>query len=67
MILNYLLFIANIYIKFIFVMDKDKAPQVDLSAKYNLQALHDYDFGNINFDISFGEVTEKDLERMKKE
>lgn len=48
-------------------MDKDKAPQVDLSAKYNLQALHDYDFGNINFDISFGEVTEKDLERMKKE
>jgi hypothetical protein len=40
---------------------------VDLSKKFNLQAMNDYNFGNVDFDINFGEVTEKDLEKLKKE
>ena len=40
---------------------------MDLSKKYNLQALNEYNFENINFDISFGEVSEKELERLKQE
>lgn len=49
-------------------MDKgEEYSKVDLSTKYNLQALNEYNFENIDFDINFGEVTEKDLDRMKKE
>ena len=40
---------------------------MDLSKKYNLQALNEYNFENINFDISFGEISEKELERLKQE
>ena len=40
---------------------------MDLSKKYNLQGLNEYNFENINFDISFGEVSEKELERLKQE
>lgn len=29
--------------------------------------MNDYNFDNFTFDINFGEVTEKDLDRMKKE
>jgi adenylate kinase len=29
--------------------------------------MNDYNFGNIDFDIKFGEVTEKDLDKLKKE
>lgn len=47
-------------------MDKE-AQHYELSKKYNLQAMNDYNFDNFTFDINFGEVTEKDLDRMKKE
>lgn len=46
----------------------DKESQYNqLSKKYNLQALNDYNFDNVTFDINFGDITEKDLEKMKKE
>jgi hypothetical protein len=47
-------------------MDKE-AQYLELSKKYNLQALNDYNFDNFTFDINLGEVTEKDLDKMKKE
>lgn len=47
-------------------MDKE-AQYLKLSKKYNLQALNDYNFDNFTFDINLGEVTEKDLDKMKKE
>lgn len=47
-------------------MDKE-SQHYELSKKYNLQAMNDYNFDNFTFDINFGEVTEKDLEKMKKE
>ena len=40
---------------------------MDLSKKYNLQALNDYNFDNFTFDINLGDVSEKDLHMMKKE
>lgn len=48
-------------------MDKDELRKNDLSKKYNLQALNQYNFENVDFDINFGDVTEKDMERMRKE
>lgn len=47
-------------------MDKE-AQHNQLSKKYNLQALNEYNFDNVTFDVNFGEVTEKDIENMKKE
>lgn len=38
----------------------------DLSKKYNLEAMNAYNFENVDFDISFGTVNEKELEQMKK-
>jgi len=38
-------------------MEKQNTPKVDLSKKYNLQALNEYHFDKIDFDVSFGEVT----------
>ena len=34
-------------------MEEEK-PRVDLSKKYNLQALNDYNFDNFTFDINLG-------------
>jgi hypothetical protein len=49
----------------------DKSPEsptkAELSKKYNLQAMSAYDFGNIDFDVNLSDVTEKDLEKIKKE
>jgi hypothetical protein len=49
-------------------MDKgEECSKVDLAKKYNLEALSAYNYENITFDISFGDVTEKDMDRMRKE
>ena len=49
----------------ILLMDKE-AHYNELSKKYNLQALNDYNFDNFTFDINLGEVSEKDMDHMKK-
>lgn len=47
-------------------MDKESA-YAELAKKYNLQALNEYNFDNVTFDVNFGDITEKDIDRMKKE
>ena len=39
----------------------------ELRKKYNLDAMDDNDYSKVDFNVSFGKVTEEDLERMKKE
>jgi hypothetical protein len=45
---------------------KEVGKKEELSKKYNLEAMGAYNFENVDFDISFGEVNEKELEQMKK-
>ena len=42
-------------------------PKADLSKKYNLQAMNEYNFDNLDFDVSFGTMSASDVEKMKKE
>ena len=46
-------------------MEKESHHQ-NLSKKYNLEALNDYNFDNFTFDINLGDVSEKDMHNMKK-
>jgi hypothetical protein len=49
-------------------MEQAKAAQMsELAKKYNLEALQDYNFDNFTFDIDFGDMSQKDLEKMKQE
>ncbi len=45
---------------------KEVGKKEDLSKKYNLEAMSAYNFQNVDFDLSFGDVNEKELEQMKK-
>lgn len=39
----------------------------ELSKKYNLQAMQQYNFDNIDFDIDFGSISQKDHDQAVKE
>ena len=52
----------------IILMEMDKKSQMsELSKKYNLEALQDYNFDNFSFDIDFGDMSQKDVDKMKQE
>ena len=44
-----------------------QAQMSELAKKYNLEALQDYNFDNFTFDIDFGDMLQKDVDRMKME
>ena len=44
-----------------------QAQMSELAKKYNLEALQDYNFDNFTFDIDFGDMSQKDVDRMKME
>lgn len=46
---------------------EEKPQESDLSRKFNLEALNSYNFNNVTFDLDFGDLNEKDIDRMKKE
>ena len=48
------------------MQSKEAGQKEELSKKYNLEAMSAYNFENVDFDISFGEVNEKELEQMRK-
>ena len=51
----------------ILLMEKKEAHIANLSKKYNLEVLNDYNFDNFTFDINLGDVSEKDAHNLKRE
>ena len=48
-------------------MESKEAHIANLSKKYNLEVLNDYNFDNFTFDINMGDVSEKDAHNLKRE
>ena len=42
-------------------------PRVKLAKKFNLEAMQDYDFGNIDFDVNIGKMSQNDHKEVIKE
>lgn len=67
-LLNVLTLYLGVFLCFTLILLMEREEQAaNLHSKYNLEAMSAYNFANVDFDINFGEVSEKDMDKMKKE